>query len=200
MKKIACIFILLFASSIFASSNFAYLLGMRNNRYVFIGVEYDNVWGFIVENSVFTQGTEKQYIRVAPYYAWALPGNITGSYTLYTGMRYDKDYYDFGARIDALWAPIQYMQLGGAFNPFYDSFLKEKIGYEFFLQSYITKELGIFAGFKNIPYFRDTERRIMGGFTIKTGNILVRPELSLPPNNGSHLSRVSLYFIYKNLF
>ncbi len=198
MRKLILIAVLLCCVNLSANESFSYLMGMRNNRYVFAGVEYAARFGIAVENSVFTQGTEKQYIRVAPYYRWNLGEGLVGSYALYTGMRYDRDYYDIGARLDVLWQHYRYLQVGGTLMPFYDSSLKGLVGYQAYVQSFLLKEIGVFAGAKNLPDFRNEERRFMGGLVFESGNLCVRPEVSVPMNGGTHLSRVSLFFVYRS--
>jgi len=198
MRKLILIAVLLCSVNLSANGSFSYLMGMRNNRYVFAGVEYAARFGIAVENSVFTQGTEKQYIRVAPYYRWNLGEWLVGRYALYTGMRYDRDYYDVGTRLDVLWQHYRYLQVGGTLMPFYDSSLKGLVGYQAYVQSFLLKEIGVFAGAKNLPDFRNVERRFMGGLVFESGNLCIRPEVSVPMNGGTHLSRVSLFFVYRS--
>jgi hypothetical protein len=114
-------------------------------------------------------------------------------------MRYDQDYYDVGARLDVLWQSYRYLQVGGTLMPFYDSSLKGLVGYQAYVQSFLLKEIGVFVGAKNLPDFRNVERRYMAGLEIESGNLIVRPELSFPMNGGTHLSRVSLFFVYRSL-
>lgn len=199
MRKVILVALLLCYVNLFANDSFSYLIGMRNNRYVFAGVEYVARFGIAVENSVFTQGTEKQYVRVAPYYRWSLGEGLVGSYALYTGMRYDRDYYDVGARVDVLWHHYRYLQVVGTLMPFYDSFLKGLVGYQAYAQTFPLKEIGVFAGAKNLPDFRDVERRFMGGLVFESGRLCVRPELSVPMTGETHLTRVSLFFVYRSL-
>lgn len=189
---------LLCTISLFANESFSYLMGMRNNRYLFAGIEFASRYGFAVENSVFTQGVEKQYVRVAPFYCWNLGEELVGSYALYAGMRYDGAYYDVGTRMDVLWRYSRYLQTGGTFMPFYDSSLKGLIGYRAYVQSFLLKEIGVFAGMKNLPDFRNVENRFVGGFVFESGNIGVRPEFSVPVSWDTHLTRVSVFFVYKS--
>lgn len=198
MRKVLWIALLLCCVNLSANESFSYLMGMRNNRYVFAGVEYAARFGIAVENSVFTQGTEKQYIRVEPFYRWNLGEGLVGNYALYAGMRYDQDYYDVGARLDVLWQHYRYLQVGGSLMPFYDSSLKGLVGYQAYVQSFLLKEIGVFVGAKNLPDFRNVERRYMAGLEIESGNLSVRPEVSVPMNGETHLSRVSLFFVYRS--
>lgn len=199
MRKIQCIVMLFLVVSLYANNSFSFLMGMRNDRYVFVGVEYASRFGLAVENSMFTQGTEKQYIRVSPFYRWNIDDSFEGSYALYYGMRYDRDYFDVGARVDVLWRHYRYLQVGGTLMPFYDSFLKGLVGYQAYAQTFPLKEIGVFAGAKNLPDFRDVERRFMGGLVFESGRLCVRPELSVPMTGETHLTRVSLFFVYRSL-
>ena len=199
MRKIQCFIMLLLTVSLYANDSFSYLLGMRNDRYAFVGVEYVSRFGLAVENSMYTMGTEKQYIRFAPYYRWNIDDSFEGCYALYYGMRYDQDYFDVGARVDVLWQRYRYLQIGGTWMPFYDSFLKGLMGYQMYVQSFPLKEIGVFAGAKNLPDFRDVERRFIGGLVFESGRLCVRPELSVPMTRETHLTRVSIFFVYRSL-
>ena len=198
MKKIVLFLLFLLLGGAHADEGLAYFLGMRNNHYAFVGVQYASKYGLAVENSVFTQGVEKQYVRIIPMYLWELGYGISGAYSVYGGIRYDQDYYDLGARLDLSWQKYRYFQLVGVLSPFYDSFLKNRVGYQAYIQSFLGQEVALFAGIKNLPDFRDVERRYIGGLVIKTGNVQVRPELSMPMDGGTHLTRVSIFFVYKN--
>lgn len=198
MKKLFAVLLFLLIEPVFANSNFAYLLGMRNNRYAFMGIEYSGKVGMVVENSLFTQGVEKQYIRLAPYYRWNIGKYFEGSYIFFVGMRYDGNYYDLGSRLDFLWLPFYYFQIGGSLMPYYDSVLKRKIGYKAYAQSFVFQDVGLFIGVKNLPDFRETENRYIGGIVIKSGRIWVKPELSVPMSRDSHLTRVSVFFVYNS--
>lgn len=198
MKRFVILIFLFFISGN-AESISSYFMGMTNSSYIFIGTEFFNRIGIAAEHSVFTQGAEKQYVRIAPFYRFHLPYEFYGSYALFSGMRYDKGYYDFGARLDLSWNIWnRLMQVSGTYQPFYDSFIGLKNGYRLALQSIFSQHVGLFVGLKNIPDFRAVERRFCGGLIFDTPNISVKPEISVPTDGGTHLTRVSVSFVYKN--
>jgi len=200
MKK-SLVILLLAISSTWANTDFSYILGMRNNRYAFAGVEYKNKIGVVVENSVMAQGVEKQYVRIVPFYEWALPLGLRGVYGIFAGLRYDRDYHDYGAILEAEWNIYErYLIFHGAFHPFFDSYLGSLVGYEFAMASFFAKEVGIYMGLKNLPDFRDVERRAVVGILFDTGTLFLKPELSLPTNGDTHLVRMGVFFIYKSHF
>lgn len=200
MRKILTL-IMIVSSLAFAEGNLGYVLGVEKTRYYFAGLEYAKKWGIVIENSVFDQGVEKQYGRFAPYYLWNLPGGFSGAYTLYFGMQYDLDFYNFGARVDLQWTiHSRYLFANAVFELYYDSYLKDNVGFEIFVSSFLLKEVGVFGGYKNLPEYRRTERRYIAGLLFETGRIVVKPEISLPQNEDSSLMRTSVSFVYKDLF
>ncbi len=183
------------------NTDFSYILGLRNTHYAFVGVEYADKLGFVVMNSVASQGLEKQYVRGGPFYEWTLPFEIRGAYGIYAGMRYDRVFYDYGASINARWNALhRYLLFYGALQPFYDSDLGDHLGYEFAVECFFTNEVGVFWEIKNMPEFRDVERRTSIGLLFDTGSLYLKPELSMPINNDTHLIRLNVFFVYKNFF
>lgn len=192
---LAAFFFISFAN---ADVNPAFFGGIEKSHYAFIGMEFLSRLGFAIENSVFTQGIEKQYIRSVIFYKWRILSHLHGSYTLFYGTRYDNDYYDAGAKVDlSLAIHPRFLHLCGAIQPFYDSFFGYNTGYQICAQSFVFQEIGFYGGFRNIPDYRDIERRIFAGISINSGNIIVLPELSLPTSRKTHLIRLSVNFIYK---
>ena len=197
MKIFAFIFAL--TALVYAESDFSYMMGMRKNKYAFLGVMLNSRYGFLAENSILSQGVEKQYARLYLFYAWEMPLGISGRYSFFGGARYDGDYYDYGARLDAQWVVIdRHLKLEGAFEPFFDSFFKERIGYEIGASCFLHHDFGIRVGVRNLPDFRNVEQRVFAGLFFDTEKVYVLPEVSAPLNGDTHLLRVSISFIYQN--
>lgn len=75
-------------------------------------------------------------------------------------MRYNFDYYDFGAVLDLKCRLFsKYLQIESVLQPFYDSDAKSMIGYSISARTMPIEEIGFFGGFKNLPEIRDIERR-----------------------------------------
>lgn len=199
MKKILLCLLVLLCVNCYAMDSVAYILGMRNNHYVFVGLEYGEKWGLVVENSFFTQGFEKQYVGVGTFYEWNAFRNINGLYYWYAGRSYDGTFYDVGVQTVVYWTWFDFIQWKFLLNPFYDSFFKVNNGYELLIQMPVLEEINFFGGVKNLPYYRKIERRIACGAMFKTGSIWVKPEFSVPMNGDTHLTRVEISFVYKRL-
>jgi hypothetical protein len=118
-------------------------------------------------------------------------------YVLYGGMQYDMDYYDYGGELSLLWAPHAYFQIKARYRPFYDSDLGTRYGYLIQLQSFPFEDVGFYAGFKNMPDYRNVERRFFGGMLFDVGRLGVYSEISTPVHGSFEWTRVQLNFIYR---
>lgn len=198
MKKIIFL-VFVFAPLIFATES-QYFMGLEYSKYGFVGVERDNKWGVAIENSFFVEYLEFQYVRLNVFYRFNLPFDVRGSYVLYMGMRYNRDYLDVGG--------VLYLQRGfwgdrisirGAFQPSYDSDIKQQIGYLGEGRVRVLSDVGLVVGVKNIAEYRENEQRLYGGLFFDTPHMLVRPEISIPTNMKMSVTRVSVSFLYKNV-
>lgn len=197
MKKSLFLVLLLVAFSFAALDSTALVAGMRSNRYAFVGFQTKENFGVAFENSVQTQSPKKQYARLAAFYVFDLPFNIHSNYAVYGGMRYDKEFYDVGTRVELLWkAHERYLQLNGVWQPFYDSDYGRNFGYLVGVRSFVLPEVGVVANFKNIPEYRDVERRVSFGLVFETDHLSVMPEISIPVDGQNPLTRVFVSFVY----
>lgn len=196
MKKFLLI-IITSALFIYANGTTSALFGMRNSNYGFMGIQ-KNCWGLVYENSLMVQKPKLQYGRVAAFYNTELPFDLSINYALYGGMRYDQEFYDYGSRISVTWEILhQYLSLTGTWQPFYDSDYGFHYGYLAGLKTFVLPEIGLFANFKNLPEYRNIERRAEGGLIFKSGNLMVAPQISTPIDGQTRLTRVSVSFLYK---
>lgn len=191
--------ILLFALSVSFAQGPSYILGMRNSKYAYAGIKPFQSWGLAYENSVFAQDLELQYGRIALFYVFEIPLGISGSYAFFYGMRYNFDYYDFGAELDLKYnIHPRYLQIKGTLQPRYDSDAKEMMGYSILIQTILLEEVGLFAGFKNLPEYRDVERRLFAGVAFETAHLKIFPEISMPVATNFATTRASISFLYTN--
>lgn len=196
MKKILII-ILLALNFLFAQTS--YVLGMRNSKYAYAGIQPFRNFGMAYENSVFVQDVELQYGRIALFYVFEHFPYIAGSYAFFYGMRYNYDYYDFGAELDvAYYVHPKYLQIKGVLQPRYDSDAKKMLGFSILVKTMPFGEIGFFGGCKNLPEFRDVERRLFAGLAFETPRLKVTPEISAPISSSLAATRVSVSFIYLN--
>ena len=188
--------ILLFASATFLFANNLFFTGMRNQRFLYVGAQHGS-YGVAYEQSMFNQDPEQQYGRIGLFAEYSLPLSVTLWYILYGGMRYDLDYYDYGGEIFLLWTPRAYFQIRGQYRPFYDSDLGVRHGFLVLLQSFPFEDVGFYVGFKNMPDYRNVERRFFGGVLFDVGRLLVYPEISTPVRGSFEWTRVNLNFVYR---
>lgn len=180
----------------------SYLIGMRSSKYGFIGYESSNNWGFAVENSLFVQDMDLQYARLAAFYRFSLHSRVNGHYAIFAGSRYNQDYYDFGSMLSLDLTIIKrYFDVQGTISPIYDSDAKLDYVYSVSAQTMLLQEVGLFGGFKNIPDYRNPEKRIFGGLVFDTRHLILKPEISTPfKADARSNTRVSVNFIYKAPF
>ena len=196
MKKIGLM--LLFCSAIlFATEDKALFAGMRNSRYAFIGGEY-NHYGLTIENSIFVQKAEQQYVRATLSYRTPLPLHLNLCYALFSGVRYDRAYYDVGGKINlnGVWINDR-MGLDATWQVYNDSEMGLFSTYEGRGSVRFLPEVSLFAGLRTIPEYRMREKRIFAGFSFTSGHLTVNPEVSTPMKKELELTRVAVSFLYK---
>ena len=194
MRKVA-ICLLLTATVVFSASQ-SFFVGMRNQRFLFVGAQWGS-YGVLVEQSMYNQDPELQHGQIGVYAEYMLPCSMTLWYFLYGGMQYDLDFYEYGGELALLWAPQKFFQVKGRYRPFYDSDYQLKYGYLLQLQSYPFEEVGFYAGIKNMPDYRNVERRYFGGILFDVGRLSVSPEFSTPIHGSFEWTRIHVNFIYR---
>lgn len=187
---------LFFMVTVVFSASQSFFVGMRNQRFLFAGAQRGS-YGVLVEQTVYNQDPELQHGRIGAYAEYMLPGSMTLWYYLYGGMQYDLDFYDYGGGLSLLWAPRNFFQVKGYYQPFYDSDYQLKYGYLLQLQSYPFEDVGFYAGIKNMPDYRNVERRYFGGMFFDVGRLSVSPELSTPIHGSFEWTRIQVNFVYR---
>ena len=61
-------------------------------------------------------------------------------------------------------------------------------------------EIGLFVNLKNIPDYRVLENRLAAGLVFVFEHMTVKPEISVPLDFNLDYARVSVSFVYENLF
>lgn len=197
MKKF--LFFLLLLAQISFSQELTYYLGMRSSKYAYIGVQPFKHWGVVYENSLFAQDMNLQYGRISLIYSFDIPFGLKGYYSFFYGMRYNNDYYDLGTVLNceaALYS--RFLWVNGVLQPRYDSDIKGMLGYSLSLKMMFFRDIGLTAGIKNLPEYRNVERRFFAGFVFETDHLKVMPEISTPLSIEMETTRVSVSFVYEN--
>ena len=197
MKKI--LFFCAVIASLCYAQQYEYMLGLRNGKYGSAGLTVDQKWGAFFENSIFVEYLEFQYARLAVFYKFQILNSLSGEYILYSGIRYNRDFFDVGGYFNMLWKPFpRRFRLSLSLQPYYDSDLKHEFGYCFESQIMPFSEVGFFAGVKNQAEYRNPELRLFGGIVFDTPHIVLKPEISIPIDQGLSSARVSVSFNYHN--
>lgn len=197
MKKNIVFLLVASVTLLFANSSF--FTGMRNQRFMFVGVQHGS-YGAAYEQSVFNQDPEQQHGKIGLFAEYSLPLSMTLWYILYGGMQYDLDYYDYGGEVSMLWTFRTCAQIRVRYRPFYDSDLGVHQGYLLQLQLSPFEDVGFYVGLKNMPDYRDVERRFFGGVMFDVGRLGVYPEVSTPVHGSFEWTRVNLNFVYRYNF
>lgn len=198
MKKI--IFLICFFSIWSFAQQSGYILGLRSSKYGQVGYENASQWGVILENSIFIEDVELQYLRIEAFHDFSIMQDLDLQYLLFYGSRYNHDYHDYGGSIKLSADLIaKYLNITTIFQPFYDSDLGLTYGYSAKLQTIPLKHVGIFGGVRNIPEYRDPERRVFGGIVFNLPQLILEPEISTPLKKDSRsTTRLTVNFIYKS--
>lgn len=180
------------------AQDLSFIIGMRSSKYGSVGVEYKDI-GFIIENSIFIDDVENQYIRAKTYLNFSITNQINLKYILFYGSRYNNDYIDYGGMIEtSLQSTSKAIQATGAFLTFYDSDLGLYYSYSTSLILLPFSEVGITAGIRNIPEYRMPEKRAFIGLVFDLPHLWLQPEISTPfEKSAKSITRLTFNFVYK---
>jgi len=173
--------------------------GLRNQRYAFVGVQFQDRFGIAFEESLFNQDFDWQHGRLALFSQYSMPLGFEIEYALFAGMQYDQSFYDYGSQASLNWTvPNKMIAITGIFQPMYDSDLGMDLAYCAQLLVKPFKDIGFYFGERNIPDFRKVEDRFFGGMLFELERISVLAEISTPVNESIEWTRVGASFIYKS--
>ena len=192
------IFSILFLALTLYASEAEFSIAMRNSKYGAIGFEYNDI-GVVYENSVFIDVLEKQYARLLIYHDFSWTDRIDLRYSLYYGTRYNQDYYDYGGIFEINTRITKHaLRFSGIYQPYYDSDLEISHGYSAALSLFPLSEVGVTGGIRNIPDYRETERRVFAGLVFDTPHLLLQPIISTPLRSGAKsVTRLTINFVYR---
>ncbi len=170
--------------------------GMRQSR--FANIEYvQNGFGIVFENSVFIQHTKLQYFRFLAFYETAFSDILKMRYSLFMGMRYNRDYFNSGSQIHLAEQFLpRFCHLKGSVQFLYDSEMGHDFVYDIQFRSNFFRDISLLAGLRTIPEYRAPEKRLYAGLSFDTPHLSVQPEISTPYHKQLQLTRVSISFLY----
>lgn len=164
-------------------------VGLRDNKYAYIGYRLKDSWQFQFDHSIFVEHIRYQYIR------------CTGGYTLnkkqfdvaanlYAGITYCNSFYDLGTKIYGAYKPIKWFEINAMLNPHFDAKYKYATCYMEGVRFNINEEIALFTQYSTIPEYRISEKRIHVGLNLKVRHLQVTPQLSIPIEGNAKTCRV----------
>jgi len=193
---------IIFALSILMSSYLfgneretAVLLGLKNNQYGIIGVQY-NHFQVGIKHSIFNENIKNQYVQFNFSYELFHKDLFSSKLTGSIGGVYSNDFYDTGVNLWCKFHP-KLFSLSAELQPHYDSGIEYTTCYGFSGEYKITQEVALSVVYTNIPEFRIPEKRLRLGIFFNSKNLSVQPEMSIPSNEKIGAFRVLCSFIYR---
>lgn len=176
MKRIFIILSIILSST-FANAQIG--IGLRDNNYIYSYYKINDKWEVKYEHSVFAEKFGFQYFRVNASYIFNKK-NFMLKLTPYYGQIYNAGFYNcgIGAMSNLLlknWFNF-YIQLNPHYDSGYDYNTCCKVGVGF----KVHRDLLVVAAYSNIPEYRKTDDRLRMGLIFKSGNLRVKPILSIP--------------------
>lgn len=175
------------------------ILGVKNTRIAIAGYELSCKLGLLIENTMYVQDVKSQYIRLALFYKKDLQYKVNAGLFAFYGQRYNHDYYDLGVRLFTDWH-WKVFAFSGALQPLYDSEMKYHTCYSVAVNGYVFSDFAVAIEFKNIPEYRNVEKRASFGLLFDTPVLKVKPEVSIPLTNEEQLTRISISLLYNHKF
>jgi len=194
MKYHLLVFLCCFVTIALSAQNIS--IGMRDNQYA--NIQYVSKLGLLaeIENSIFSTKIKHQHIRGTIGYKHDFK-HLTGDIRAYYGTAYDNDYDAYGVKILAKKSFLQKWGAELALNPHNDSDYGYTTCYGVSLHRYIFKEIAVELTSSNIPEYRETVNRVKAGLIFNSGNLRVRPQISIPTEGHMKNIRVLFSFDYQ---
>lgn len=153
-------------------------IGLRDNRYVYADYTLRNHYTFTLEESIFSEKIQFQYLRGYVGYknAWR---DLQYQAQAYFGSTYNGSWSSGGIMLQGRYKLWDRLIILGKLNPHYDSYYHYTTAYLGGLGVSITRQLDILAAFANLPEYRISERRVRLGLDFHVENLTVRPFVSV---------------------
>lgn len=169
-------------------------LGMRDNRFGFVGYNFSNNITVSLEHSVFSEKLNYQQIKALfgynrNYNHLLLDANIYG------GLNY-SNYWISGVKLKGIYELIDKFKFKGVINPHYDSGYKFSFCYELGILYDIHNDIALLLQYTDIPVYRMSEKSFQIGALIRVKNLSVQPILSIPQHGLKRDIRVLNSFKY----
>lgn len=176
MKRIFTL--ILFVSSILAS--FAQIdAGLCNTRFVYGAYTFADHYRVALRHSVFSEKIGFQQIGLSAEYF----GNVSKfdyNIKIYGATAWNGDYQQAAAVASLTYSPLSLLHLTGRINPLYDTGYKYKTCFSLGAAVDLNKSIDVRTSYTTIPDYRKSEKRVHAGFGLRSGQLSVIPEVSIP--------------------
>jgi len=195
MKYRLLVFLFCFITIALSAQNIS--IGVRDNQYA--NIQYISKFHLLseLENSMFTTKIKLQHIRVYAGYRQDFK-YLTGDVRVYYGTAYNNSYNDYGVKILGKKTFLKKWGIGLTLNPHNDSDYGYTTCYDVALYHYICKEIAVELTSSNIPEYRETINRIKAGLMFSSGNLHVKPQISIPTEG--HVKNIRVLFSFNYQF
>jgi hypothetical protein len=171
-------------------------VGLKDNQYAHIKYIFKFDMFADVEQSIFITPVANQYIRGSLGYTkdfnW-----IKGYISAYYGMAYNNSFQNYGLKIFIEKNIGKSFGMDFLLNPHQDFDIKYNTCYGISVHYFIFKEVALDLAVTNVPEYRESINRIKPGLLFKSGNIEVKPQISIPLEGNIKNIRVLCGFDYK---
>ena len=171
-------------------------VGLRENQYAHIRYVFKINMFADVEQSIFITHIENQYIRgcigYQKDYNW-----LKGYVSAYYGMAYNNNFQNYGFKIFIEKYIGKSLGIEFLLNPHQDSYIKYKTCYEASVHYFVFNEVALYLSVTNVPEYRESINRFKPGLLFKSGNLQVKPQISIPLEGRIKNIRVLCGFEYK---
>lgn len=169
-------------------------IGLRDNRFGFVGYNFSNKINISLEHSVFSEKINYQQIKAIIGYSWDYK-DIVFDGNIYGGFNYDN-YNIYGIKLRGLYEIVERLTLKGVINPHYDSGYEFSCCYELGILYEIHNDISLLLQYTDIPVYRMSEKSFQIGALIRVKNLSVQPILSIPQHGLKRDIRVLNSFKY----
>lgn len=168
-------------------------VGIRDNKFVGASYTYKSTWSAKLEESVFQEDFPYQYIR--GYIGYETEWKRLGvKISPYFGTQWNGNFQDYGAQLTMTLKALSWLSLFVTLNPHKDTSLGYSTCHELGGRLQVNENISFLLGYRNIPEYRATNRRIRVGMAFSEGRLYVAPCLSIPTDESIKNTRLLVNF------
>lgn len=184
-RTISCIFAILSILAVKAQ----FSVGIHDSRYVYGTYSPVDNLDLTLQHSLYSEKFAFQRIELAAGYGMPFASMFHWHTGIYGATTWNGNYQVVGAHASL---SFDYRRIGisGRIQPIYDSGLKYMTTYAFSARAKIISNIDLLAAYTTIPEFRESEKRLRGGFEFKVNRLKVSPQLSFSLEQSSRFKNM----------